>query len=139
MSMKVIRSKAKGSGGANDQIYSQSMYRREICAGTVEHNGQSHHVSAPTNSIPLDCRVQKSSLRTTLKWDWKNGGYTRESASLLDNSRRSINSLKVRSVTSGWNEKHDDEANLAVGMASPVVQVKKDSVKTKKGKKDKKG
>lgn len=129
MSMKIIKSKTKGSGNSMDNIYSESMYRRTICGGTVGRGGNTIEVAVPTNSIPLNARIQHSSLRTAAKYNWETGTVTKEAISVLDNAREHINRLKLHSATSGWNEKDDKLVNVygrpAGVQASPVVRVRK--------------
>lgn len=134
--MKIIKSSTRGGGDANDNAYSRSMYRREVCVGTVGPNAivgsTPLKVSAPTNSIPLDARVQHSSLRSTVKYDWQTGGTTFVPRSIVDNAHENINTMKIRTVTSGRNERHDDQMNV-YGIPAMPNAVRRVNKRKKKG------
>jgi hypothetical protein len=140
MSMKMIKSKSsasKGSGDSNDNV-NDLIHRREICGGTVTHDGRDIHVPVPTNSYSLNSRVQSSSLRTTSTYDWQSGTFRREPMDLLDSAKHNINTMKIRTVTSGRNEPEDKNMNLyGVPCSQGVIRAPKSKIR-KSGRKGKK-
>jgi hypothetical protein len=59
-----------------------------------------------TNAIPLDTFIDPDSLRSHREWNWRTGETQTVSACVLENAKRHINKLQVRTVTS--NRTHPD-------------------------------
>ena len=81
------------------------IHRREGCIG-VTSRSESY---AQVNSRPLNEFVQKASLRQEEAYDYKTGMFVKRDMDILTNAQRQVNTLRIKTVTSGRQERQKDK------------------------------